>query len=442
MDSTRQKPSRTLCRMPGYHRLATELNAALERDCPDIFTMLSAWGKAAYFPKDGILGQSAEAKGADINATIGIALDDDCGPMHLSPVAGQETLPPVAVFPYAPSHGLPELRKEWLRQMRVKNPSLKCALSLPVVAAGLTHALRLAGELFVDPGDTLIIAEPLWGNYKLIYPQADIRTFPLFDGGVFNIEGLRGALKTVKKKAVVLLNFPNNPAGYVPTVDEAQAIADALRERAESGTHVAVILDEAYFGLVYEENAERESMTARLGDLHERLLVVKVDGSSKEDFAWGLRVAYCTFACKDLTPAAAHALEEKTAGLVRGSVSSSCHLSQSMLLKAYREPSFWSEKKAREEILRRRFAAAKREAEKDEGLFELLPCNAGYFLCVRLASAIDAGAVRQHLLKESTGVIALPGNLLRIAFCSVPEARMAELFARIRKACASERTPS
>ena len=425
--------------MAALHRLATELNSALERDCPAVLALLSGWGKAAYFPKDGILGQAAEAKGSEINATIGIALNDDGAPMHLSPVAGQETLSPGEVFPYAPSHGLPELRKEWLRQMHLKNPSMSCPLSLPVVTAGLTHAMRLAGELLVDAGDTLIIPEPLWGNYRMIYPQADIRTFPLFENGHFNIDGLRKALGTAKGKAVILLNFPNNPAGYVPTTTEAEQIADALRQAAERGTNVAVILDDAYFGLVYEEDVERESMIVRLGDLHERLLVVKVDGSSKEDFAWGLRVAYLTFACKGLALEAAKALEEKTAGLVRGSVSSSCHLSQSILLRAYREPSFWSEKKAHEDMLRRRFAAAKREASDGAGLFTLLPCNAGYFLCIHLADGMDAASVRVRLLKNGAGVIALPGNLLRIAYCSVAEEKIPELFMRIRKACLAER---
>ena len=422
--------------MPAYHRLAEQWNSALERDCPGVFSLLSSWGKAAYFPSDGILGQTAEAKGTELNATIGIALDGERLPMRLSAIEKSVALPPVSVFPYAPSHGLPELRAEWQRQIGEKNPSLSGLISLPVVTAGLTHALRIAGELLIDSGDTLIVPDPSWGNYRLIYPQASLTTFPAFDGDGFNLNGLKAMLKSSKgKRRTVLLNFPNNPAGYVPTTEEAAAMTDLFLAAAKESP-LTVILDDAYFGLVYEDGVEQESFIARFGNLHERLLVVKVDGSSKEDFAWGLRVAYLTFACKGMTEAAAHALEEKVAGLVRGSVSSASKISQSLLLQSYGDPSHARDKQANEEILARRFRAAKTEAKDNQGLWTLLPCNAGYFLCVRLRSGLDAESIRKQLLGSGVGVIALPGSLLRIAYCSVAEERIPELFARIRKACA------
>ena len=43
--------------------------------------------KTIFFPKKGILAQSDDAKGKRINATIGIALEENLTPMRLKPIA-------------------------------------------------------------------------------------------------------------------------------------------------------------------------------------------------------------------------------------------------------------------------------------------------------------------------------------------------------------------
>lgn len=44
------------------HLLASQLNETIQRENPHVFDMLSTIGKKIYFPKEGILSQSAEAK--------------------------------------------------------------------------------------------------------------------------------------------------------------------------------------------------------------------------------------------------------------------------------------------------------------------------------------------------------------------------------------------
>ena len=44
------------------HKLATELNQIIQNENPHVFEMLSDLGKQMYFPTEGILSQSAEAK--------------------------------------------------------------------------------------------------------------------------------------------------------------------------------------------------------------------------------------------------------------------------------------------------------------------------------------------------------------------------------------------
>ena len=66
--------------------LAVELNDALRAASPTTYELLSARGRALYFPK-GILSQSAEAreKAHRMNATIGVATQG-AGPMALPSV--------------------------------------------------------------------------------------------------------------------------------------------------------------------------------------------------------------------------------------------------------------------------------------------------------------------------------------------------------------------
>jgi len=52
-----------------------------------------------------------------------------------------------------------------------------------------------------------------------------------------------------KGKVVIILNFPNNPSGYMPTVEEGKKLADGLIEIAEKGIKLVVVTDDAYFGL-------------------------------------------------------------------------------------------------------------------------------------------------------------------------------------------------
>lgn len=409
---------------------------------------LSAAGRKISFPRGGILAQTAEAKAARINATIGMALRDDRSPLGLPSLESSLGVSPSEALPYAPSHGLPALRVRWGELLREKNPSLRVPASVPVVVSGLTQGLDIACELFLDPGDALILAEPYWENYALRFRDVGgcaPRTFPLFAGDAFNVEGLRNCLREAPGKAALLLNFPNNPTGYTPTFAEVDAIIRLLREKAEEGHVITVIIDDAYFGLVYAEGVFRESLFAPLASLHENILAVKVDGCSKEDYAWGLRVAFLTYAGKGLTADDLRLLEDKSAAVVRARISNAAHLSQSVVLHALQSPTYGEEKARHAHLLERRYRAALAAALEPSyaRFFRPLPCNSGYFLCLALAGGLDGEAVRRRLLAEcGIGVIALGERLLRVAFSSVPEAQIPELFSAIAACCSPSSFPS
>ncbi|MHC4618270.1 MAG: aminotransferase class I/II-fold pyridoxal phosphate-dependent enzyme [Planctomycetota bacterium] len=402
--------------------------------------LLAKRGRAIFFPAKGILAQAA--KGKDINATIGMALEDDSSPLRLSTIARHIKLDPAEVFPYAPSFGKAELRTKWKEMIYKKNPSLAGKqISLPIVTNALTHGLSILGYMFLDEADRIILPDLFWGNYRLIFVNAYgaiLDTFPFFKEGSLDVGSFEQKINegTIGKK-VVLLNFPNNPSGYTPTDQEAVQIRDVLKAAAEAGNKIAVFIDDAYFGLVYEEGIYTESLFSELADLHENLLAIKVDGATKEDYVWGFRTGLLTYGAKNASKELYSALEAKTAGAVRGNISNAPHLSQSLVLKSLDSPEYDAEKKLKYELLRKRFDIVKgilQQHQEYGECFEALPFNSGYFMCVRL-KALKAEDVGQTLLaKYSTGLIAI-GDILRIAFSSTPTDKLEKLFANIYNAC-------
>ena len=415
--------------------LASKLNKTLG----DAAAFLSREGRRMYFPYGGILGQGAEAKACAINATVGMAFEEDGSPLVMDCFANQVNLGRKA-FLYAGSFGLPQLRTRWKELQIAKNPSLKgVSYSNPVVMHALTHGIRIVAELFADPSDRLVAPDLFWDNYALIFSEAvgtPMETFNMFRKGAFDAAAMKAALMKPGKKKILILNFPNNPTGYTATIEDAKRIIAAVKAAARAGKKIVVVLDDAYFGLVYEKGIHAESLFAEFAALHENVLAIKLDGTTKEDYVWGLRVGFISFAFKGATAAQLKALEDKAAGIVRSGISNSSSLGQHLALAAYDDKGYAAQKRQKYSVLHRRYVEIRRILAKHPEyaeVFEPMPFNSGYFMCVK-PKGVAAEDVRRHLIaKYSTGVIVLSG-LIRLAFSTVPTAKLPKLFANVAAA--------
>jgi len=428
--------------------LAKALNERLDAAAPEVTAMLSAMGRRLYFPK-GILSQGAEAKqkATRFNATIGIATEGG-GPMHLACAAKHLAgIDPAEAFPYAPPAGQPELRKRWREKLLAENPTLNGKrFSQPVVTSAITHGLSLVGDLFIDPGDCVVIPDKLWGNYRLAYEVqrgAKISTYPFFAGRGFNAKGFERALKenaAGRDKLIALLNFPNNPTGYMPTPAEGEALIAALIARAQAGTRVVAVFDDAYFGLFYHLGARSmtESLFALAANQHPNLLAIKLDGATKELFVWGLRCGFITVGPgrADSADEVNDVLDAKLRGAIRGGISNISQLSQSIVRKALESPSVGAERTQKLETLRARaekvyeVANHARFAES----WDVYPFNSGYFMCVAV-KGVEAEKVRLHLLDTyGIGVISTSPTDIRIAFSCLEVDEVEPLFEDLHRA--------
>jgi aspartate aminotransferase len=148
---------------------------------------------------------------------------------------------------YAPSSGIPELRRAILEKVRTRNGIL-CDDEAPMVVNGGMQGLFAAFSTLLDPGDEVLLLSPYWTPIVdlVAYHKA---TSVLVPTAAARRQGLAAALaaRTTPKTKVIYWNSPNNPTGDVFSREETEEVAAFARERG-----LAVISDEAYEDLVYE----------------------------------------------------------------------------------------------------------------------------------------------------------------------------------------------
>jgi len=427
--------------------LAIELNEKIAQTNPYLMGMLSSLGKRMYFPSKGILSQSAEAKqlASKYNASIGTAMENGKA-MALNSVMG--SLPGWSTSDallYAPSLGIPELREAWRQKNLQDNPSLSnYPGSLPIVTNGLSNALSLVADLFVDAGDTVLLPDMNWDNYLLNFQDragANLQFWHFFRDSKLDVTALQQslAIQPAGGKVLVLLNFPNNPSGYTPTQSEGEAIAAALLETAKRGVNVIALIDDAYYGLFFNENIMRESLYSQLAGRHPRLLAIKADAATKELYVWGLRVGFLTFSiggAENGSPLYT-ALEAKTAGLIRSTISNGCVLSQRIAVRALHDPAFYEQRTAKASLMAERARAVQETLDHHPEYAEYFvayPFNSGYFMCLQIKQSNSEQLRQQLLQKFGVGTISITNTNLRIAFSCLEVQEIPDLFQLIYQA--------
>lgn len=424
------------------------VNDALSSGAPALARLLSPLGRRVFLPA-GIPVQAQEARGKTYNGTIGLVTDGHGEALPLPSMAGALALEESDVSPaflYSPVTGLPELRRRWRSwQRRHLPPGSEASLpsSLPVVTGGLSHSLSILADLFAGEERTVLLPGPYWGNYNHVFgTRTGSRqvSAPSFRGGAFNDRVFEEAVEgdsrlDPSEPLIAVLNLPSNPGGYSLTDGERRRVQASLRRLADRRP-VLVICDDAYAGLVYEDEISRRSMFWDLIGLHEQLVPVKVDGATKEFSFFGGRVGFLTFPYAPGSPEA-EALTSKIGGLTRSTVGSPVALSQVILLQGLRQEGTAEEVEAIRKRMQGRYRVLKASVTSlDPDLLAAQPFNSGCFTLLELGDAVAANAetVRRQLLEHhDTGLVSVGERYVRIAYCSVAADMLEELVHRLQK---------
>lgn len=181
---------------------------------------------------------------------------------------------------YGPSRGFPHLRAAIAAKLAAPyDPENEI-----LVTHGGVHAYYTALQSILNPGDAVMIPDPSWGTHANMVHllRCTVQSVPALpqDGFLPKLDAWRAAL-TAQTRALVL-NYPANPTGVVPSRAYLQALLDFAAEQ-----NLWVISDEVYENLYF---GEKPVSAAAFSEHRDRVLLV--NSLSKTYAMTGWRVGY------------------------------------------------------------------------------------------------------------------------------------------------------
>lgn len=199
---------------------------------------------------------------------------------------------------YTPNTGIAPLREALADKVRRVN-GWDARPEQCIVTAGGVQALHLALGAMLDPGDEVLLPDPLWPNFAMIAHLVSARAvaYRLVPerGFLPSIEELEAAV--TPRTRVLVINFPSNPTGAAATMAELAELVAFARRRG-----LWLVSDECYDELLFDGSVR----SAQAAQPYER--TVTVFTFSKTYAMTGWRVGYA-FAPDDLLPVMARMQE-------------------------------------------------------------------------------------------------------------------------------------
>ena len=185
---------------------------------------------------------------------------------------------------YTLNSGILELRKEVCNYYK-RRFGLEYAPDEVLIAPGAKPLLYQALQMFVDPGDEVLLFSPAWVSY--------VEQIHLAGGKEVIVDTLKTDLIPTKeaveavlsnKTVGMIINSPSNPSGAIYNEETLKMIADIAREK-----DLWIIFDEIYERLVYAP-AKHVNILNVAPDLRDK--VILINGASKAYAMTGWRIGY------------------------------------------------------------------------------------------------------------------------------------------------------
>ena len=185
---------------------------------------------------------------------------------------------------YTLNSGILELRKEVCNYYK-RRFGLEYAPDEVLIAPGAKPLLYQALQMFVDPGDEVLLFSPAWVSY--------VEQIHLAGGKEVIVDTLKTDLIPTKeaveavlsnKTVGMIINSPSNPSGAIYNEETLKMIADIAREK-----DLWIIFDEIYERLVYA-SAKHVNILNVAPDLRDK--VILINGASKAYARTGWRIGY------------------------------------------------------------------------------------------------------------------------------------------------------
>jgi arginine:pyruvate transaminase len=184
---------------------------------------------------------------------------------------------------YSPTLGEIKLRRA-VADMETQICAQACSVEEVAIFPGATNALHAVMSCLLDPGDEVVIPEPMYVGYPQIMASLDAKmvTVPLGVEGNFalDLDAIKAAV--TEKTRVVFINTPGNPTGSIISGKMLKALAAYCRE-----LNIWLVCDEVYSMFTYD--GRHRSLRTSAENLDN---VVMIDGLSKSHAMSGWRIGW------------------------------------------------------------------------------------------------------------------------------------------------------
>lgn len=337
---------------------------------------------------------------------LGQGFPDTDGPADIIEAAAQALREGPNQYP--PMPGLPELRQAVARHNKRFYAIALDPLSEVVVTSGATEAITACLMAVLDPGDEIVVIEPLYDTYlPVIRMLGAVPRIVRLAPPDWELPADALAASFGPRTKAILLNSPMNPTGKVFEPAELALIAELVRRH-----DAYAICDEVYEHLTFD--GRRHIPLMSLAGMHERTMRI---GSAGKTFSLtGWKVGYVS-APAPLARIVAKAHQNLT-------FTTPPNLQRAVAIGLAKDDAYFAALGAALERRRDRLAAGLASLG-----FGVLPTHGTYFLTVDFAPLGFAGddvAFCRHLT-ETAGVTAIPiaafyeadppQHYVRFAFC-------------------------
>jgi len=232
-----------------------------------------------------VSARAAQLKAAGVDVVgFGMGEPDFDTPAHIKDAAVKALAEGQTKYS-KPFCGLPAVRNAVREKLRREN-DLPYAAEEVMVTVGCKEAIYLAIMSLLDPGEEALLPVPYWVSYPSQVELAGGTAVLIHgaEGRAFKITAQQIERAVTPRTKLLILNYPNNPAGYNLTADELRPMVEVVNAHG-----LWVLSDEMYDGLVY--GSEGFTSFAKVpGADRERIVVV--NSSSKSYAMTGWRVGY------------------------------------------------------------------------------------------------------------------------------------------------------
>ncbi len=228
------------------------------------------------------------------SVNLGQGFPDDPGPADVRQAAADFVMDGQNQYP--PMMGIPELRQAVARHNKRFYGLDIDWQSEVMVTSGATEALADCLFGLIEPGDEVVLIEPLYDSYLPIVRRAGgIPKLVRIEPPHWELPRQQLAAAFSPRTKLLLMNSPMNPCSKVFTREELQFIADlAIRHDA------FVVCDEVYEHLVFDSRQHIPLMT--LPGMRERC--ARIGSAGKTFSVTGWKIGYITAAPALLKPIA------------------------------------------------------------------------------------------------------------------------------------------